>query len=413
MLYPTLLLLALTAADTNANWPQFRGPTGDGHAIATNVAPTTWSEQKNVAWKIAIDGFGHSSPVALGSQAWLTTATEKGEGLQFWAWAIDLKSGRVIHKLLLFESAEPQPIHKLSSNASPTPVLEKDRVYIHFGSYGTACVDTTSGKVLWKRQDLVVNHRHGPASSPILVDDLLIVHFDGYDRQFVVAFDKKTGETRWRKKRDIDYGSKNGERMKAFCTPLLVKSNGRRELISTAAMAAIAYDPTNGKELWRIRFMGDSATARPVVGNGLVYISTACVFGQLWAVRPGGEGNVTDSHVTWRLSRGVPQRPSPLFHDGLLYLMEDKGVMSCLDSATGKVVWKERLGGNYAASPIMADGRIYVVSEEGKTTVIKPGREYRILATNTLEKGCNASPAVISDGLLLRTATHLYKLASP
>ncbi|PHS01114.1 MAG: quinonprotein alcohol dehydrogenase [Blastopirellula sp.] len=409
MLYPILLLLVLTGVD--ANWPQFRGPNLDGHA-QNSEAPITWSEKENVAWKVPIDGLGHSSPVALGTQAWLTTATMQDETVLLWAWGFDLESGKVTHKILLFEITEPQNLHKLSSHSSPTSVLEPGRGYFHFGSYGTACVDTTTGKVLWKRDDIIIDHRHGPGSSPILVDDLLIVNFDGMDRQFVTAFDKTTGKTRWQKKRDIKYGTENGERKKAFCTPLLIEHNGRQELISTAAQAVIAYDPSTGKELWRVHFFGDSATARPVFGNGLLFITTSCTDSKMWAVRPGGNGNVTETHVAWKETRGIPQRPSPLYHQGLLYLMEDKGIMNCLDSATGEVLWKERLAGNYTASPILVNGKIYVTSEEGKTVVLQPGKEFQLISENLLETGCVASPAVLPDGLLLRTSTHLYKLKS-
>ncbi|MGY8768048.1 MAG: outer membrane protein assembly factor BamB family protein [Pirellulales bacterium] len=409
MLYPILLLLALTVVD--ANWPQFRGPSSDGHA-QQSAMPLTWSENENVAWKVPIDGLGHSSPVALGNQSWLTTATMQNEEVHLWAWGFDLSSGKVIHKIKLFEDSEPQKLHKLSSHASPTSVLEPGRGYFHFGSYGTACVDTSTGKVLWKRDDIVVDHRHGPGSSPILVDDLLIVNFDGMDRQFVIAFDKRIGKTVWQKKRDIDYGSENGERKKAFSTPLLIEHDGRQELISTAAQAAIAYDPSTGKELWRVQFLGDSATARPVYGNGLVFITTSCTDSKMWAVRSGGTGDVSETHVAWRETRGIPQRPSPLYHQGLLYLMEDQGVIQCLDSASGEVLWKERLAGNYTACPILANGKIYVTSEEGKTSVLVPGKEFQLLSENLLETGCVASPAVLPDGLLLRTTTHLYKLKS-
>jgi outer membrane protein assembly factor BamB len=414
--FRSLLLLAVFTSSASAeDWPQFRGPTGDGHASDRDL-PIRWDEQTHVAWKTPIPGKGHSSPVVWGKQLWLTTAhggKRPGDALHLDAICIDTKTGRVIQQHRVFENVKAQNAHKMSSQASPTPVIEENRIYLHFGSYGTACLDTVSGKTLWTRRDLIIDHRHGPGSSPVLVNDLLVLQFDGMDRQFVIALDKKTGKTVWRRRRDIQYNSDNGERKKAYCTPLLIQHEGKAQLVTTAARSAIAYDPTSGDTLWRVRFIGDSATARPVLGGGVIYLTTSCKDAKMLAIHPGGRGDITETGVAWKLLKGVPQRPSPLYINGLLYGIHDNGVMTCRDPKTGDAIWQKRLGDNYAASPVYAAGRIYVISESGKTSVIAPGRKYQLLATNQLDTGCVASPAVADGAIFLRTSSHLYRIRKP
>jgi outer membrane protein assembly factor BamB len=406
-----LLLLVFSTAllRADSNWPQFRGPEGNGHAQATGLA-TVWSERENIAWKTPIHGRGWSSPVAWENQIWLTTATEDGQ--QLFAICVDGDSGNILHDLHLFDVAHPDEIHVTNSYASPTPVLEQGRAYVHFGTYGTACLDTSSGKVLWQRRDLRCNHWRGPGSSPILFEDLLIVHFDGYDLQYVVAFDKNTGETRWKTDRNIDYQTDDGDLKKAFCTPIIISVQGQLQLISPAAKATIAYDPRTGRELWRMRYDNHSAAARPLFGHGLLFINSGFSKAELYAVRPGTEGDVTDTHVVWKTDRGIGSKPSHLLIDDLLYVVHDQGTASCLDALTGQSVWQKRLGGNFSASPLFADGKIYFLNEEGVTTVIRPGRTCEILATNHLDDGCMASPAVVGAAIVVRTKTHLYRIES-
>ncbi len=396
-----------SASGWAADWPQLRGPAGDGHGQAANL-PVTWSEQENVAWKTPIHGRGWSSPVVWGDQVWLTTAAE--DGRQFFAVCVDAKSGQIKQDVHLFDSESPDEIHVTNSYASPTPVIEQDRVYVHFGTYGTACLDTRTGNVLWRRQDLPCIHWRGPGSSPILFEDLLIVHFDGYDLQYVVALDKRTGATRWKTDRNIDYQTDDGDLKKAFCTPTVIEVNGQLQLISPAAKATIAYDPRTGRELWRFRYENHSATARPLFGHGLLFLNSGFSKAELYAIKPGTTGDITDTHVEWKVDRGIGSKPSHLLIDGLLYVVHDQGTALCLDALTGKQVWQKRLGGNFSASPVYADGKIYLPNEEGVTTVIRPGRTCEVLATNQLEDGCMASPAVLDTALLLRTKTHLYRL---
>ncbi len=402
----TLLFLFALSSFAGENWPQFRGPTGDGHSDSTGL-PTKWSETENVAWKTAIHGRGWSSPVVWGDQIWMGTATEDGKDM--FAICVDKQSGKILHDIKLFHNDEPRFCHALNSYASPTPIIEAGRVYIHFGSYGTACLDTKSAKVLWSRTDLPCNHWRGPGSSPIFFENLLIMHYDGFDYQYVAALDKATGKTVWKQDRDIDYGTDNGDLMKAYCTPILVNIDGRDQLISPAAKATISYDPRSGKQLWKVRYNEHSATARPLFGHGMIFINTGFGKAQLYAVRPNGKGDVTDTHVEWVVKKSVPSMPSQLLIDDAIYMIHD-GVATCLEAKTGEQIWQQRAAGKYSASPIFADGKIYLFSREGKTTVIRPGPKYDELTVNKLESGFMASPAVSGKSLILRTETHLYRI---
>ena len=387
------------------NWPQFRGPRGDGHAESTGV-PIRWSETEHIRWKAPIHGRGWSSPVVWDNQIWLTTATADGRRMSVLCLRRD--NGATVHDRLLFHVESPREIHATNSYASPTPVIEPGRVYVSFGSYGTACLDTATGKVLWQRRDLPCHHWRGPGSSPILFDNLLIIHFDGYDYQYVVALDKQTGNTVWKVDRDIDYQTDDGDLKKAFCTPTVIRVDGQPQLISPAARAAIAYDPRSGRELWRIHYANHSATARPIFGHGHVYINSGFGKARLYAVRIGGSGDVTDSHITWTADRGIGSKPSHLLIDDLLYVVHDRGQMLCLDAHRGQHVWHDRLGGNFSASPIYVNGYIYCFNEEGVATVLRPGREFQVVQVNRLDDGCMASPAVSGRSLLVRTRQHLY-----
>jgi outer membrane protein assembly factor BamB len=323
---------------------------------------------------------------------------------------LDADSGRILHDLKMRDVAEPAFCHPFNSYASCTPVIEPRRVYVHFGSYGTFAIDTEMGKTIWSRTDLPCDHFRGPGSSPILYGDLLIVHFDGFDFQYVVALDKNTGETVWKKDRGIDYGTDNGDFMKAYSTPIVIRQGDEDLLISPTSKAVLAYEVTTGEERWRVRYEGFSATARPVFDDGLLFINTGFSRAELLAIRAGGRGDVTDSHVEWRAERNIGSKPSPLLVDGLVYNSHDAGTGNCLDAKTGEVVWQARLGGNHTASPLYADGRIYFFNEEGATTVLKPGRTREVLAVNELDDGFMASPAVTGKALILRTKTHLYRI---
>ena len=345
-----------------------------------------------------------------GRQVWLTTATADGKRMS--VLCVDRDSGRVVREKVLFENARPASRNPLNSYASPTPCIEAGRLYVNFGTYGTACLDTATGKTLWSRRDLKCDHGVGPGSSPLLSGGRLFLLFDGMDVQFVVALDKATGRTVWKTPRGVDFGSTDGDFRKAFSTPLLVRVAGRDQLVCAGAGAAIAYDPQTGKEIWRVRYPGGFSTAaRPVAGpDGLVYVHSGFSRHHMLAVRTTGRGDVTETHVAWQLKRGGPAKPSSVYAGGLLYVLNDGGTLSCLDGRTGEKVWRERLGGSYSASPLAAPGRIYLFNTRGTTKVVRPGREFQLLATNKLDDGCMASAAVAGRSLYVRTKTHLYRI---
>ena len=420
----------LAAAPDAAGWPEFRGPWGNGLATLPSDAkpiglPLKWSETENVKWKTAIPDRGWSTPVVLGGQVWLTTATE--DGYDFFAICVDAETGKIRFNERLFHADDPEPLgNSVNSYASPSPVIEPGRVYVSFGSYGTACLDTATGKVVWERRDIPCRHYRGPGSSLVLFEDLLILTLDGVDMEYVTALDKKTGRTVWKTDRTTQWDDlgpdgkpmREGDLRKSFSTPLVIDVGGRPELISPGSKAAYAYDPRTGKEIWKVHHTAHTSVLRPVFGKGLVVFCTGLGKPELWAVRVDGpsaadlrQGDVTDTHVAWKVEKG-PLTPSPIIVDDLLYWVSDDGTAVCTELATGKQVWRERIGGGYASSPIYADGRLYFFNRQGKTNVLKAGRTYELLATNTLETGFMASPAVEGHALYLRTKTHLYRIES-
>ncbi|MEO7319420.1 MAG: PQQ-binding-like beta-propeller repeat protein [Chthoniobacteraceae bacterium] len=415
--HPALAALLFTTSLFAAeNWPQFRGPAGDGRSDAAGL-PVRFSETENVKWKTAIHGKAWSSPVVWGAQVWLTTANEEGTELS--VVCVDKNSGKVLRDDVVFRVATPQFCHKFNSYASPTPVIEAGRIYVTFGSPGTACLDTASGAKLWERTDFVCNHYRGAGSSPIVWGDLLIINFDGSDAQFVVALDKKTGKTVWQTARSVDYqdlgkdGKPEGEGdyRKAFSTPQVIEQDGKTVLISSGAKAHYGYDPKTGRELWRYEDRSNhSAATRPVAGFGMVFIAAGFGKGQVLALKLGGSGVLAPEALAWSLKKAAPNKPSLLLIGDLIYAINDGGIASCVEAKTGAVVWSERIGGNFSAAPIAADGRIYACNEEGKVTVIAPGREFKVLAESQFDAGFMAAPAVSGKALFLRTKTHLYRV---
>ena len=420
MLCISSLLIVSTLAFASAalaDWPDFRGPTFDGHAPAGVPLPLQWSETNNVTWKTTIPHKGWSTPVIFGKQIWLTTASEDGH--DFFALCVDADSGKILFNERLFHTDTPEPLgNKLNSYASPSPVIEAGRVYVHFGSYGTSCLDASSFKVLWKRDDLPCKHFRGPGSSPVLFNDLLILTMDGIDLQYLVALDKKTGKTVWKTDRTANWNDieasglprADGDFRKAYSTPLIVEFNGAKQMLTVGSKAAYAHDPQTGRELWKMDHAGFSPAARPVFDGTNVFVSTGNGKAEMIAVLLGGAGALTETNILWRNSRGTPRMPSPVLVGELLYLLSDGGIATCLEAATGKELWQERLGGEYAASMLYANDRIYCFSQEGKATVLKPSRTFEILATSKLDGGFMASSAVIGNAFILRTRTHLYRI---
>ena len=408
MPFRSLLLLALTSTSLfAANWNQFRGPQGDGHSTAAGI-PTTWSETSNVAWKTAIWGKGWSSPVIWEDQVWLTTASPEGNRLA--VLCVDLKTGKIQHDITVFEPKNPQYCHPFNSYASPTPWVEGNRVYVHFGALGTACLDRKTGETIWQRQDLPCNHFRGPGSSVVIHGNQLYLPYDGFDFQYVVALDKRNGKTVWRKNRDLDYGTDNGDRKKAYSTAKVITQAGRTQVVVPGAVATMSYDAASGKELWRVRHGGMNACARPLFANGIVYITIGSG-NTLLAVKVNGTGDVSKTHVKWKAMNSVPSRPSQLLVKDSIFMVNNAGVASCLDIKTGQSRWTKRIAGKHVASPVLIGNRIFSFSQEGVTHVFAPEKTFRLLATNKLDGGFMASPAVTEGRLILRTRTHLYAIS--
>jgi len=395
------------------NWPEFRGPTADGHSPVKR-APVTWSETQNIAWKTPIPGKGWSSPVIWEQQIWLTTAPLDGKSMS--AVCLDLKSGKIVHDVKLWDVEKPQFCYDMNSYASPTPAAEAGRVYVHFGVHGTACIDTASGAVLWKRPpfdpELPCNHHRGPASSPILHRDRVILTFDGFDVQYLVALDKRTGKIIWKRDRKIDYGTTDGDAMKAYSTPRVIIVAGQEQLVSPSAGATVAYDPASGDELWRVRSGGMNASLRPLYANGLLYGTTAAGGFQLFAMKPVGTGDLTNTQVVWKQEKGAAKRSSPIVVGERIFMAGDDGMLTCVNALTGAFLWNKRVGGQFSASPVFAADKLYFPNMEGTTFVLEPAAEYKELAANKLDSGCFASPAVIEGALILRTKEAVYRITA-
>ena len=435
VVFVLLVVLASACAVSGAddNWSQFRGPNGDGKA-AGNSLPVEFDEAKNVRWKITIPDSGWSSPVVWENEVWLTTGSDEKKELR--AICIDLETGKVKRDVKVFDMIERKvdPAYAfdsphLNSPATPTSVVEEDRVYVSFGSQGIACLDRQTGEKIWERRDLRIYQPVRQGSSPIVDDKNLYVAFDGTDQQFFVALDKESGDTRWKVDRNVETdwretlsdrglspkkGGKPNDNKKSFATATLIKVDGRRQLIAPAAEAMISYAPETGEELWRtIHPGGFNVAARPIYENGLVYVFTSGLNNVLLGIRPNGTGNVTDTHVAWSSMKSTPSIPSPVIVGDLLFMVTDTGgIARCLNAKTGEAIWKKRLGGNHWASPVYANGKLYFSSKEGAVTVIEASRtEPDILARNKMNAMFIASPAVAGNSLILRSTTHLYCIA--
>ncbi len=403
-LLSTFYFLCASVSSAQEGWPQFRGPTGQGHSIERGL-PLEWSETTNVVWKTAIRGRGWSSPVIAAGRVWVTTAVPEARGVSLRALAFDVESGREVTNVEVFRLSNANLKNPKNSHASPTPIVEGDRVYLHFGGDGTAAIDATSGAIVWKAQFPYAS-QHGAGGSPVLYKDFLIFSGDGHYEAWVMALDKHTGKVRWKTERRKPFDQ-------AYTTPLVISVGGRDEVVSVGAYRAAAYDPATGREIWMVRYEdGFSNVPRPVFGHGLLYIATGFQEPALLAVRADGKGDVTETHIAWSMTRGAPYTPSPLLVGDELYIVSDIGVATCVDAKTGKLHWQQRIGGNHSASPIFADGHIYFLSEEGVATVISPGKTYQKLATSELDGATLASIGVAGGAFFIRTLTHLYKIES-
>ena len=398
----SLFLTAQLLSQPQAGWPEFRGPGGQGHAPA-GATPLEWTETRNVLWKVPVSGRGWSSPVIGNGRVWLTTAVNEGRGVSLRAIAIDVESGRELLNVEVFRLSNGNLKNAKNSHASPTPVIDGDRVSVHFGGEGTAALNASTGAIVWARKFPYAS-QHGAGGSAALYKDVLIFSGDGHYEAWVIALDRRTGDVKWKTERRKPFDQ-------AYTTPLVISVNGRDQVVSVGAYRAAAYDAATGKEIWFVRYdEGFSNVPRPVYAQGLVYITTGFFQPAVLAVRPDGTGDVTTTHVAWSTTRGAPFTPSPIAVGDELYVISDLGVLSCLDARTGKLHWQQRLGGNYSASPIFADGRIYFLSEEGVATVVAPGTTFQKLAVNEVNGATLASMAVADGSIFIRSLTHLYRI---
>jgi len=414
-LFLTAILFS-TMAVAQLSWTHLRGNELDGHADGTGY-PVIFSENQNLVWKTAVEGLGWSSPVVWNKQIWLTTATRKGDKMS--AICIDFDSGEIIRDILLFEPREIQRMHATNSYATPTPAIEEGYVYVHFGTYGTACINTDDFSVVWSRTDMNCEHMQGAASSLFLYGDMLIVHIEGTDTQYIASLNKKTGETIWQTHRPEEfYRDVTPVYKKAYTTPLVVTVDGREQLISNGAQMCFAYDVQTGEEIWSVWYGYDSTVGMPLAYGGLVFFNSGWIFQEntpnfvkFFAVDPRGKGDVSKTHVVWESDQDIPQISTPVIVDGKIYMIHERGVITCLDALTGKVIWKDKLPGQFNASPVYAGGHLYISEVRGTVFVIKPGDQFIPVAENKLEEVLKATPAFVGGSIIMRSENHLYRFA--
>jgi outer membrane protein assembly factor BamB len=390
-------------------WPGFRGPNDNGIAEST-AAPTTWDRETNVAWRTELPGQGWSSPVIGDGVIYVSAAIPRSDDpasdYDLALILISVDSGEVIRvsNLIAQEGKSAAAIHKKNSHASPTPLIDGDRVYVHFGHQGTVCTDR-KGDVIWTDREHSFPPVHGNGGSPVLVDGKLIFTCDGSSDPYVLALDAQTGKEAWTTPRPVD-----SPRKFSFATPTVFDSADGPLVIAPGSDSVQALDPATGATRWWVRYDGYSVVPKPVVSEGRILVATGFGPTKLLAIRPGGSGEVTQTHVDWEIGKGIPKTPSVLAYDGLVYLVSDDGIALCIDAKTGENVWRNRLGGNYSASPILVGDKLYFCSEEGVTTVIRAGREFEELARNDLEEATLASPAAAEEAIFIRTAAAIYRI---
>lgn len=394
---------SLAAHAEGEDWPQFRGPTGQGLSKARDL-PVSWSDTENVAWKTPIPGKGWSSPIVYKDHVYLTTAV-KGTRTPLSLRALCLRedTGTIVGNVEAFSSNAPT-IQQKNSHASPTPLIEGGRLFVDYGHHAVGCIDLQGNRV-WRNMSLRYDPVHGSGGSPVLTETALIVSIDGAKQTYVVALDRATGQPLWR----ADRRSRAVKKF-SFCTPLVIEVDGQQQVICPGSDSVIALDARNGKEIWRARYKGYSVIPRPVYGNGLVFVCTGYDRPKLIAIRPTGKGDVTRTHIAWGTAKGAPHTPSPLLVDDALYMVSDRGVASCLDAKTGTEHWRQRIGGNHSASPVHADGKIYFQSEEGVGTVIRAAKTFERLGQNDLGERTLASFAIANNSIYLRTEQFLYRI---
>ncbi len=409
------LLAALTLGASAADeWPRFLGPTGN-NSVGQHGLPTSWDDKKGrgIKWKVALPGEGWSSPVVSEGRIYCTTALDEGKSLR--AVCVDFATGKTIWDSEIFQVPMPPEKHQRNSFASPTPLLEGDRLYATFGTVGTACLDIKSGKKLWENQELHWDQQNGAGGSMSGWKDLLLLACDGAgDVQLGAALNKKDGKLVWKVDRSAkaELAQRTGDRRKAYGTPIVHEFGGKPMCLTMTAERLYAQDPATGQELWWVKTPGFSNVPMPVTDGKQIYICTGFPKPQVWAIKadPAASGDVTETHVVWKQIKGGPEESTPVVAGERLFMVNDTGIASCLNTNDGAIVWQQRIGPDFAASPLAADGRIYFFDTWNKSYVVDASDAFNLVSTNRLESGCMASPAIVGKAMILRTKTHLYRL---
>lgn len=403
----TIFLIGSVGTNLDAqDWAVFRGPDGDGVSNYENL-PVQWAADKNVAWSVTV-AEGWSSPVVSEGQVFLTSAVVQDADAEKSKYdlivaAHDLDTGKLTWQTKVFVQPETAPrIHQKNSHASPTPIIHDERLYVHFGHQGTACL-TLDGEMVWKTVSLEYKPVHGNGGTPIIVNDTLVFSVDGAATTKVVALSLVDGSPRWTFDRES-----NAPRKFSFSTPALIEVNGSQQIVSPGSDVVHGLDAKTGEMIWKVTYDGYSVIPKPVLYNGLLYVCTSYNTPWIYCIDPSGKGDVTETHVKWSHQKQVPHTPSIIVRDDLIYMVSDRGIGSCLEAQTGEVVWQERIGGNYSASPIYTNGLIYLQSEQGDATVIEASRDFKVVSKNTFGERTLASYGVANGTLLIRTAEKLY-----
>jgi outer membrane protein assembly factor BamB len=414
-LFAALLFGLQNAGGQDENWTHFRGSKLNGIA-ANEKIPLKWDDS-TIKWKTTIHDKGYSSPVVYGNQVWVTTAT--ADGKELYAVCLDYETGKIIYDIRVFTPEEVEGKHSLNTYASPTPCIEKNFVYVTYGSLGTACINTSDGSIVWKRNDFKCRHVQGPASSPVLYKNLLILHFEGTDVRYIVALDKSNGNIIWKTDRPAEpYLPLPEIGRKAYITPIIINVKGRDMLISNGSAVCIAYDPDNGKEIWRVVDGAESTIAMPITEKGILYWYTGFTessngkFTELIAVNPDGAGDITATNIIWKKKEELSRNQclTPVIKDGLIYTVNTRNSMMCIDAATGKEVWSTHVTSNYDASPLYIDGNVWFFSVKGEVLTLKAGRKYDVVAKNQMDSGIWATPAVLRNSVILRTQNYICRI---
>lgn len=389
-----------------ADWTEFRGGNDAGRAQATDL-PVTWTTKENIQWRTELPGQGWSSAVTSDGQVFLTAAVPIDGTAEFNLDVICLegKSGDILWQTTALRQSSPSPkIHNKNTHASPTPVIVGERIVVHFGHQGTACLDRR-GNIIWRNRELNYPPVHGNGGSPVVVEGRVIFSCDAASNPFMAALSLDDGKLLWKTQRSVE-----ADRKFSFSTPVVVDWKGKTQIVSAGSDAVWSYD-IDGEELWRVRYSGYSVVPKPVFINGLVYVCTGFNQPSLLAIRPNGRGDATDTHLEWSTKSQVPHTPSLLVTTEHIFMVSDRGVATCLDAQTGEEIWQERLAGKgFSASPILADGKIYFTSEDGVTTVLTAGSVFEKIAENKIDEKTLASIGVVDNSLLLRTEAALYRI---